>query len=289
MIKPLHFLVLLLALLSAGCGKPQSVEPRSGIPERIISLAPNITETIYALELEDKLVGATTYCTYPAAALDVARVGGFGQYNYEAIVSLQPDLVILHKEYDSDKTRLDSLGIPYLETGSYFIADILKTIAAIGQTCGAEAQAEALIQSLNRQLDELTRVPGKRPNVLITFSGSADQDIEQVHAFGTECIHNELLEIAGGHNVVQGKLPYSTLSREAILRLNPDLIIELAPGMPPTENPLQAWNSFEAVNAVKNKQVHQLTGDYTCIPGPRFIQTLEDFERLIRQNNFVAE
>lgn len=254
-----------------------------GVPQRIISMAPNITETLYALRLENKLVGATTYCSYPADALDIPRIGGFGHYNYEAVVSLNPDLVILHEEYDTDKARLDGLGIPYLETGSYFIADILQTISEIGTACGAEQQSAELVENLNSRITALTAHSENRPRVLITFSGSAGTEIEQVHAFGTECIHNELLELAGGTNVIAGKLPYSILSREAILRLNPDVIIELAPGQPEVADPTTAWAQFKAVNAVKNRQVHYLTGDYTCIPGPRFIQTLEDLSGILRE------
>jgi len=288
MIKRLSFLFTLILL--SGCGKPTPIPPLPANVERIISLAPNITETIYALGLEDKLVGTTTYCNYPAAAKKITKVGGFGNFNFEAIVTLKPDLVILHKEYETEKARLTSLGIPYLESGSYFIADILQTIQSIGTACGAEKKAQALIRKLESQIKKLESPSEHPPRVLITFGGSpATQDIGQVQAFGPDCIHNELLEIAGGINVVQGHLPYATLSREAILRLNPDIIIELAPEAEPSDTPAEAWNRLKAVNAVKNNQIHILTGDYTCIPGPRFIQTLEDFARIIGQNNLVAE
>jgi iron complex transport system substrate-binding protein len=245
-------------------------------------MAPNITETLYALGLGDQLVGATTYCLYPAAAQKISRIGGFGQFNYEAIVSLNPDLVILHEEYDAEKTRLSGLSIPYLETGSYFIADILQTIQNVGLACGVEQNAEELIQQLNMQMDSFQTGSTLQPRVLITFAGSADDEIHQVHAFGTACIHNELLELAGGKNVMENGLPYSILSKEAILRLNPDIIIELAPNQEPVEDPAQPWKKMSPVNAVKNHQIYQLTGDYTCIPGPRFIQTLEDFSNIIK-------
>lgn len=275
-----HVILPILLLVLSGCGNPSEQRASNSLPARIISLAPNITETIFALGLEDNLVGATTYCTYPDAALAVSRIGGFGQVNYEAIVSLKPDLVILHQEYEEDKKRLKGLNIPYLETGSYFISDILDTIKVIGKRCGAEKESRALLQKISQAIDSFESHADEHPLVLITFSSSGD-DVEQVHAFGTECLHNELLELAGGKNVVQGKLPYSTLSREALLRLNPDIIIELAPGQPKAADPVKAWRQLDAINAVKHGQVYQLTGDYTCIPGPRFIQTLKDFSDII--------
>jgi iron complex transport system substrate-binding protein len=280
MIKPL--IPLFVLVLLCGCGKPDQPAALNGTPERIISLAPNITETIYALGLGDKLVGATTHCTYPAAARALPRICGFGQFNYEALVSLKPDLVILHREYDTVKARLAGLGIPYLETGTYFIADIIETIQSVGTACGAQAPARELIDKLEGRISEFEPTGTNQPRVLITFGVG---DTGPIQAFGPECIHNELLGIAGGKNVVEGRLPFTVLSREAVLRLNPDIIIILAPELEPTEELPGQWEKLGAVNAVKNNRIHLLTGDYTCIPGPRFIQTLEDFAEIILQNN----
>ena len=96
-------------------------------------------------------------------------------------------------------------------------------------------------------------------------------------------------EIAGGQNVVEGNLPYSILSKEALLRLNPDIIILLAPELETAKAEAEKWNALGAINAVRHHRVHILTGDYTCIPGPRFIQILDDFARIIRQNDLEAE
>jgi len=280
MISRITFLLSLVLLF--GCGKPAPSVVPDRPPERIISLAPNITETVYALGLGDKLVGVTTYCLFPEAARALPKVGGFGQFNYEAIVSARPDLVILHKEYEADKTRLDGLGIPYLETGTYFIADILETIRRIGEACGVQQQAEELATQLENRIVELETTSTNRPRVLLTFGSG---EIETIQAFGPECIHNELLEIAGGQNVIEGRLPFATLSREAVLRLNPDIIIELAPELDADAEPSSHWKKLATVNAVQHNRIHVLTGDYTCIPGPRFIRTLEDFAEIIRQND----
>ncbi len=301
----LNIAIVLLAALLCGCGKPAQPATPKKVPERIISLAPNIAETLYALGLGDKLVGNTPHCTHPDAARVLPKIGGFGQFNYEAIVTLRPDLVILHKEYDTEKARLKSLGIPTLETGSYFIADILETIRSIGDTCGAQDQADELIAQLESRITQLQgRQDGggtasvspassglrerstNRPRVLITFGSDATGPI---HAFGPGCLHNEMLEIAGGKNVVEGKLPFATLSRESILRLNPDIIIVLAPELENAADAPNPWSKLTSVSAVQNNRIHILTADYTCIPGPRFIQTLDDFSRIIRQNDFVAE
>ena len=260
-------------LLLAGCDKPKHPATPTHPPQRIISLAPNITETIYALGLGNKLVGDTPYCLYPPAARALPKVGGFGSFNYEAIVWLHPDLVILHKEYDVEKERLAELGIPTLETGTYFIADILETIQSIGKACNAEKQAAKLIQRLEKRIAEVRTKRGETtpPRVLLLFGNNS----QTLQAFGPNCIHNELLKIAGGQNVIETKLPFATLSRETIIRLNPDLIIQLAPGTKIKSEPKNTFTSCP---------IYLLTNDYTCIPGPRFIQTLEDLARIIKQN-----
>jgi iron complex transport system substrate-binding protein len=277
MMKRIHFLLLLLLF---GCDKPHHAEMPTAEPQRIISLAPDITEIVYQLGLGDKLVGATTYCTYPEAAATLPRVGGFGQFNFEAIVSLKPDLVLLHWKSDAEKSRLDGLGIPYLETRTEYIDDILGSIHKIGAACGAGAEAEAYIATINKRISKPRKFENP-PRVLITFSGDATQ-LDQIYAFGSACLHNELLELAGGTNVVENNLAFSELSKEAVIRLNPDIIIQLAPGMPQPDDPSNAWKSLSGINAVQNNQVYVLTGNYTCIPGPRFIQILDDFEEIIR-------
>lgn len=284
MIKRLPFL-LALALLN-GCGKPAPPAPPTTDVERIVSLAPNITETIYALGLGDKLVGTTLYCTYPAAARSLPKIGGFGQINYEAVVALKPDLVILHKEWDTEKARLTGLGIPTLETGSYFIADILKSITDIGNACGAPERAAKLIQALESRIDEIRLVghpavagQSAQPGVLILFGSDSTGPFQ---AFGPACIHTEILAIAGGQNVVEGALPFATLSREAVIRLNPDIIIVLAPELETADGYSRDWGKLGSVSAVQHNRIHILTADYTCIPGPRFIQTLEDFSGIVR-------
>ena len=100
------------------------------------------------------------------------------------------------------------------------------------------------------------------------------------HAFGASCIHSELLGLAGADNVVADSRPSVTLSREAVIRLNPELIIELSAG-----GPTNHWQELSSVDAVQHNRIYVLDGSYTTIPSPRcLMQTLTDFSRIIRQN-----
>ena len=276
-----RFLSLLFILL-LGCGKPAAPPAVDQPPERIISLAPNITDTLHDLGLGNRLVGISRFSE---SVSDLPVVGDFMNINYEAVVSLQPDLVVLEKSSDDQKARLENLGIAYLETGSLTIGDILDSIHSIGEVCKVEKQADELIERLERQISAARNTPEHRPRTLLTFSDFSNHEkIEQVYAFGAACIHSELLGNAGADNVVTDSRPSVTLSREAIIRLNPELIIELAAG-----GPTNHWENLSSVDAVKHHRVHVLNGAYTTIPSPGFLmRTLTDFSQIIRQNYLGA-
>ncbi len=277
MMKRIHFIAGLCALLS-GCSPKPPARP-DGVPARIISFSPGITETVYALGLGHKIVGATAYCLYPEDAKTLPRIGGFGQYNYEAIVSLHPDLVLLDHNQTDEQRRLDGLGIPCIRVKTGLMNDILDSIRIIGEACGAEKEAQTLLDRMQRQIAAVQPPPGTPPRVLITFGSEAVQ-IDRIHAFGADCLHSELLELAGGINVVEQHLPFSTLSKEAVIRLNPDMIIQLAPGAEAPADLSAPWKDYPSVEAVKNNRIYLLTGDYTCIPGPRFVRILNDFNSI---------
>jgi len=274
-----QFLWLFIALLCA-CGDPEQTAVPSAPPARIVSLAPNITETLYDLGLEERLAGASRFGTSDTDP-GLAIVGDFMNVNYEAIVALKPDLVILEKSSDTQKARLQTLGIDYLETGSLTIAEILESVQLIGEKCGAREQASELIAQMNKQMNDARNQPAHRPRTLIAFSDFSNQSkVDQVYAFGSGCIHSELLAIAGGDNVVKDARPSVTLSSEAVIRLNPELIIELSAG-----GPTNHWNNLQSIDAVRNNNIHVLTGTYTTIPSPtHLMHTLEDFSEIIKRN-----
>ena len=280
-----HAIILITFALLCGCDKPDRPAPSGQPPERIISLAPNITDTLLALGLETRIVGISRFSSGQETS-DLPVVGDFMNINYEAVVSLQPDLVVLEKSSDDQKARLENLGIPYLETGSLTIGEILDSIRQIGELCEVEGQATELIAQLEQHIDAARHTPSYRPRTLITFGEfSNSSKVEQVYAFGADCLHSEMLAIAGGDNVVSNTNPSVTLSREAIMRLNPELIIELTIGGPSNQ-----WENLSSVDAFQNDQIHVLDAAYTCIPSPGcFIKTLGDFSRIIRQNTLEAK
>lgn len=272
-------LLILTVVLLTGCHRSHEQAAAEYPPERIISLAPNITDTLFDLGLGNRVVGVSKFSN-SGRAEGLPIVGDFMNINYEIVVSLKPDLVILERSADTQKARLESLGIPYLETSSLSIEDIRQSIADIGQACGAQEQAGILVNHFAHCMNLLRNTPGDRPRTLMTFSDFSNHaEIEQVFAFGADCIHSELLAMSGGDNVVSNARPSVVLSREALIRMNPDLIIELSTG-----GPTNHWDGLPSIAAVKNKRIYVLDGTYTTIPSPHcLILTLEDLSKIIRE------
>lgn len=272
-------LLAFMLILLAGCNRSAPPAGPEQAPERIVSLAPNITGTLFDLGLGNRVVGVTRFSHIDATS-GLPVVGDFMNVNYEKLVVLKPDLVILEKSADTQKARLESLGIPYLETCSLSIADILASIRSIGAACQVEQESTLMINDFKRKMDALRNTPARRPRTLITFSDFSNHDTaDQVYAFGADCIHSELLGIAGGDNVVSDTRPSVILSREAVLRMNPELIIELSAGGP-TNN----WRNLPSVDAVQHHRIHVLDGTYTTIPSPTcLLKTLEDLSTIIQQ------
>ena len=271
------FLLAAILLFLTGCGKRESARITADAPQRLIALAPNLTATLDDLNLGDRIVGITRFSD-PGENQNLPIVGDFMNLNYEAIFALKPDLVLLEKSADAAKSRLDALGIPYLETASLTLEQVFETIQALGKACHAESAATELTQTFRAEIERARNKMSRRPRTLICFGDlSGTESIEQVYAFGADCIHSELLQIAGGDNVVKDARPSVALSREAIIRLNPELIIELTPG-----GSASHWESLPSVEAVRNHRIHVLTGNYTTIPSPRnLMKTLNDLAEII--------
>ena len=256
---------------------------------RIISMAPNITEVIFALGLQNKLVGVTNFCTYPPQAKQIAKVGGYLNPNYEALLTLKPDLVILLPEQANVKQYIEELHIPVLEVDNKKVEDIIQSISAIGYTCGAKQQADSIIADLHRRIELVeNRVNGlPRSRVMISIGRTVGSGtLGEVYAAGKTTYYDELLTYAGAVNAVESELvSYPVLSAEGIIRINPDIIIDFVldnvrNGL--SDEQIKAdWQAVQQVTAFKNNRFHIFNQGYAVIPGPRFIQLLEELSFVI--------
>lgn len=261
-------------------------------PQRIISMSPSITETLFALGVGDRVVGVTDFCSYPEEACTRAKIGGLLNPSVEAWIVLKPDLII-HQD-DSHKLRINArnLGIPTLAVSMTRIRNIFSTIRTFGEVLGCEPDARALIQKLQngiqRQQARLQGVPRKTALLLLSDGSNPGSSL---YAVGRSTFLGELLELAGGENILtDSKINYPKISKEYILRHSPEVIIEAGPdaNLSPEEKEkkLKLWRRFPTLTAVKNKTIYFVGVDYILIPGPRFLKILDHFAQALHPELF---
>ena len=263
--------------------------PETAGLSRIVSLSPSTTETLFALGVGDRVVGVTRFCSYPPAAQQIARVGGYLDPNYEAVAALEPDLVIVLPEYEKVVHYLEELGLRYLVVHNRTLSEITGTLGEIGSACGAEKRAGELVGQIEARKDEIARATAQldRPGVIVSIGRSMGSGtLKEVYLAGKNTFYDELVALAGGRNLYgNGKVSYPLVSAEGLLHLNPEVVLDLVADLAESgfseEMILRDWDSAGQIDAVRNKRVCVLSGDYVAIPGPRIILLLEDMARAI--------
>lgn len=258
-------------------------------PQRIISLSPSITETAFALGLDKKIIAVTDYCDYPDAANNLPKIGGFINPNLEAIVGLEPDLVILLNEHQKIVEQLHQLNIPTLAVKNNTLSGIQNSIKQIGQRTGHQQQAQQLLSTIQHNIDYIQQKTAglPQPKVMLSMGHSiGDNQMSSVYIAGKNDFYDDLISLAGGQNVYQdNRLKVPSISAEGILKLNPDIILDIFPESDDHDYDLESvktqWQSLDLVDAVKKNQIHIIEQDYATIPGPRIFLLLEDMAKII--------
>ncbi|OGO02116.1 MAG: hypothetical protein A2Y59_04655 [Chloroflexi bacterium RBG_13_52_14] len=259
----------------------------TSMPKRIVSHVPSITETLYALDLGDKIVGVSDYCDYPEEAKTKPKVGGYYTPNIEVIVSLNPDLV-LTDGYADDILNLESLGIQFAVIQPNTIDDILKDIELLGNITGERKKASELIEDMenrvNNVVDTVSDAP--RPRVFYVFDAT---DTTKPWTAGPGSFADALIQMAGGENVAaQAQGPWIQLNIEELVNSDPEIIIVdsmmgTAVISPDEIKELPGWKD---TTAVKNNNIFIVNGDLVNRSGPRIVQGLEQIARIIHPELF---
>jgi iron complex transport system substrate-binding protein len=245
--------------------------PAQGVPQRIVSLAPSVTEALFEAGLGSRVVGVTSHCRFPPAVLALPRVGGYLTPSYEALVALRPDLVVTLAEHADVEPRLAALQLPVLRVDHGSLEGIVRSILTLGERCGVEAAAGRAARALQRDLTLAREIVGARarPRVLVLISRS--EDFRQFHAAAPGTVYDDLIVQAGGRNALMSRaVRYPTLSIEGVMRLDPDAIVEFAAGAPDAGALRRQWDALDSVRAVRSGRVYVFTEEFLSVPGPRF-------------------
>jgi iron complex transport system substrate-binding protein len=258
-------------------------------PKKIVSLAPNITEILFGLGLDEEIVGVSIHCDFPEKAKTKIQVGSYISLDFERIISLRPDLIVATGSGNTRDMveRLEQLGFPTYVIFPRNFNDVLRSIRHLGEVVGREREGLNLIQEMERRkkrVVELTQgLP--RPKVFLQI-GEVPLVTVGRNSFGDDLIH-----LAGGENVAgKEKEMYPRWSLEEILKRAPEVI--LVSSMNPRGDYtriLKAWSRWKTIPAVKNGRLHVIDSDLVDRPSPRIIEGLEEMARHLHPKEFKKQ
>jgi iron complex transport system substrate-binding protein len=270
-----------------GQSEPAPAPPAQ--PKRIVSMAPSITETLFALGLGDGVVGVSRFCDYPPEARTRAKVGGFLDPNFEAVLAQRPDLVVMLVESAQSETAFQKLGLPTVAVCHQNIEGIMDSLLVIGRQCGVAEESQRLHDELDARIRRVQRKTAglARPRVMVVAGRSpGGGKLEDLYIAGADGHLDKLVELAGGQTAYpQQAIHFPSVSSEGVMNINPDVIIDLVSEAVMAEMGEQRiradWQQVAEVQAVRQGRVYLVVDDRATRPGPGFIILLEQFARLI--------
>jgi len=266
----------------------RDISKGTDVPRRIASTAPCITETLFELGLGDRVVGVTQFCKFPPEAATREKIGGHLDMNFEKLVALKPDLVIMLDSHEDTRAKLEQLDIPTLTVNHRSIDGLLDSMVEIGRRCGAEDRAQSRVAAIRQRIDLLAAKTADlpRPRVLVAVDRTLGAGrIEDLYISGNEGHLNYIVELAGGKNVYEGGIRFPVVSCESIIKMNPEIVLdfvsEAAVAQHGQQSILADWRQVAQVDAVRNNRVYVVADDHATIPGPNFVDVVETVAKLI--------
>jgi iron complex transport system substrate-binding protein len=290
----LSALAILLAAVCIGChhnpAKSESADLRSftdGLgrniairanPQRIISLAPNITEILFALGLGDRVAAVTSYCDFPAEAKAKEKIGDTLHPNLERIIALKPDLVLATtaSQLEDLMRKLDQLAVPVYVTNPRTVRETVASIRRIGEATGASARAAEIADDMERRISAVEmRVKGlPAPRALYVLQTSP------LITAGRNTFINDLIRIAGGQSISGDETAdYPQFSRETVIARAPEVIIAPSSHGKEYVREEDLRRDFSATPAVRSNRIVAVNPDWVDRPGPRIVDGLEQLAR----------
>ena len=260
----------------------------NGIPQRIISLSPSNTEMVYALGLQDKLVGVTSYDNYPPDAKNKPIVSDYSTVDLEKIVNAKPDLVLADSIQKNDTIpALEKLGITVYAVTPNNIDGIFNEIKVLGQITGKTKEADNLVSNLKTRIQTVVDKTAKltdaqKPHVLfVTWH-------DPIWTAGSDTMIQYLIDEAGGINIASDLNGFAVITLESVIQRNPQVIVVMS--SMGTQNTsldyIMSNEQFKSTDAVKNGRVYEIDADIFGRTTPRIVDGLETLAKLIHPELF---
>lgn len=271
------YLALLVSLLIGNLaqGQIQAIDDEGNTvrlvapAQRIVSLAPHITEMLFAAGVGERIVATVRFSDYPEASKSIPKIGSYKEVSMESLVSLDPDLVIAWPSGNGDEIvrRLKNLGLPVYLDEPREIADIADSLRRFGVLTASESQANQAAESFNRELMALRSSYSRQKRVSV-FYQVWDEPLTTLNG---EHLISDIIRLCGGLNVFEAALPLAPIvSVEAVLSANPEVIVVSGMG---DERPdwLDHWKNWPALDAADNDQLYFIPPDFLQRSSPRII------------------
>jgi iron complex transport system substrate-binding protein len=280
---------VLFVLCVVSTGYPRDEEKR---PERILSMTPAGTEILYSLGLGDRVIGVTRYCNWPPEALEKPVIGDMMIVNLESLAVMNPDLVLLSNMNEHLNAKIEAMGYRTIVVYQDDFEQICKSIQDVGDACGISGEAGANVAELRKSVLSMTIPPlssgdaRSSPRVLVVVGRDPkDYDLKKIYVAGVKSFYNDLIRESGASNALDLDVPYAQMSREGLLRVDPDIIIDLigehGGADIATGEILGQWKVIEDLRAARDGDTAIIKGDFTLRPGPRYPLILAAFIRAI--------
>jgi iron complex transport system substrate-binding protein len=274
------------ALLLIWCGLVPFAQAAERQTQRIVSLAPSVTETLFALGFGPQVVGVTTYCDYPVEARKVPKVGSFMNPSIETIIAKRPDFVIgVTSATDPTKARqLERLGFKVTLISLASLNNILTSIKDIARLLGRAEAGAKLVNEITRQIEETKKrvAPAPRRSTLLAVG------LQPLVAVGGKNYIDELITLAGGDNIAgNAAQPWLNLPDEYVVAKAPQVIIEAGMGSERGSS-TKNWKDLKSIPAVRDGRVYSYQSDTILRPGPRIGEGLREIARLVHPECFVV-
>jgi len=261
----------------------------SNAPKKIISLAPNITEILFALKLDEEILAVTDFCDYPDAALTKPKIGGFVNPNIEMIVSLNPDLIIATRDGNRRETiqRLNDLGFSIYVINPKGFDGVMKTIQNIGEIVVRQDESRRIIRDMMIRKENVVRLTRSLPKRKVFFQvGNAP-----IITVGRGALADDLIRLAGGKSISEDEpLSYSLYSIETILSKAPEIIIMSSmESNKDYSNLIKSWQNWKSIPAVKMNAIYVVDSNLVDRPSPRIGEGLETIVRMIHPEAMIGK
>ena len=262
--------------------------PSSGEKElRIVSLAPNITESLFAIGLDEKeIVGITDYCNYPKEAAGIRKVGSLMSVNIETIISMNPDYVFSSgSESGPSNIRLKNAGLRLIVLNTESVEEAMSNILRLGKILGKDAEAKEAVRRMRNRLDKVKNSVDKIKTKKKVYVEIWDDPITSA---GNGSLVNEVVTKAGGINIAgQVNMLYPALSPEFIINSDPDFILigYMSRNQERTKSAVMKRFGWQEINAVKSKNIIcDINPDIFLRPGPRIAEGIEQIYKKLYEN-----